>query len=68
AVFRTSGRGARLVSRDLEGTSNLIRRTSLFQANCEFTTLVREGASKQFCACGLIMPKSATAPFTPPLE
>ncbi|GBM54559.1 hypothetical protein AVEN_184260-1 [Araneus ventricosus] len=57
AVFRT---GARLVPSVPEGSQNLFKVHRSAKGKAKLQVLVEGGGSKQFCACGLILSKSAT--------
>ncbi|GBN93029.1 hypothetical protein AVEN_182412-1 [Araneus ventricosus] len=61
AVFRTGARGARLVPSIPEGPQNLFNVHRSAKGKVKLQVWVEGEASKQFCACGLILSKSATA-------
>ncbi|GBN46480.1 hypothetical protein AVEN_221105-1 [Araneus ventricosus] len=60
AVFRTGARGARLVPSIPEGPQNLFNVHRSAKGKVKLQVWVEGGASKQLCACGLILSKSAT--------
>ncbi|GBN23800.1 hypothetical protein AVEN_149310-1, partial [Araneus ventricosus] len=61
AAFRTGARGDRLVPLIPEGPQNLFNVHRSAKGKVKFKVWVEGAASKQFCACVLILSKSATA-------